>query len=570
MRVAVYARFSSDNQSDRSIDDQIRICRARADREGWTVADVYADYAISGATAERPQFQSLITAARSGRYDVVLAEALDRISRDQEHIAGFYKQLSFAGVRIVTVSEGDICELHIGLKGTMAALFLKDLALKTRRGIEGRVRAGHSGGGLSFGYRVVRSIGSDGQPKAGEMEIVEAEADIIRRIFADYAAGRSPRAIAVGLNGQGMPGPRGGKWTASLILGNALRQTGILRNRLYAGERVWNRQQFVKDPLSGKRVARPNPRETWIVSPVPNLRIIGADLWEAAQARLTEMRRAVASPSESGASDGEAVSLGARLAAARRPPWLLSGLVRCGVCNGPMGVVGSDGRLGCTNRRERGTCSNARTVLRDRLVTRVMAGLKERLLAPELVEEFVRTFVAEVNAANRDRQHEGARLGAERTKLARQIRNMLELIKEGHGSLAMVVELRDLEDRQGVLDQEIAAAGKPEAVPALHPNLPELYRRKVEALEEALGNPAAQAAAVEALRSLIDAISVNPGGRRGEVHVELRGDLAAFMRLDDPDAGPRAAPKAAQNMCSGVVMGTLVAGTGFEPVTFRL
>ncbi len=123
-RVAIYARFSSDNQSDASIDDQVRVCRARADREGWTVTSVYTDYAISGATAHRSQFQALLADARSGKIDIVMAEAMDRISRDQEHIAGFYKHVTFAGARIVTIAEGEVSELHIGLKGTMSALFL--------------------------------------------------------------------------------------------------------------------------------------------------------------------------------------------------------------------------------------------------------------------------------------------------------------------------------------------------------------------------------------------------------------------------------------------------------------
>jgi DNA invertase Pin-like site-specific DNA recombinase len=137
MCAVIYARYSTDNQREASIEDQVRICRARAEREGWTVVDVYADYAISGAAAGRPRFQQLLSDVRTGRFDVVIAEALDRISRDQEHIAGFYKQLTFANVRVVTLAEGDISELHIGLKGTMSALFLKDLALKTHRGLEG-------------------------------------------------------------------------------------------------------------------------------------------------------------------------------------------------------------------------------------------------------------------------------------------------------------------------------------------------------------------------------------------------------------------------------------------------
>ena len=115
MRAAIYARYSSDNQREASIEDQVRICRARAEREGWIVIEVYADYALSGASVQRPQFLTLLADARAGRFDIVLAEALDRVSRDQEHIAGFYKHLGFAGVQLVTIAEGEISELHIGL-----------------------------------------------------------------------------------------------------------------------------------------------------------------------------------------------------------------------------------------------------------------------------------------------------------------------------------------------------------------------------------------------------------------------------------------------------------------------
>jgi len=87
--------------------------------------------------------------------DVVVAEALDRFSRDHEDTAGLFKRLTFAGVGIVTLAEGDITFLHIGLKGTMNAMFLKELADKTRRGLRGRGELGKSGGSVSFGYRIV-------------------------------------------------------------------------------------------------------------------------------------------------------------------------------------------------------------------------------------------------------------------------------------------------------------------------------------------------------------------------------------------------------------------------------
>ena len=101
---------------------------------------------------------------------MVVAESLDRLSRDQEHVAALYKQLSFHGVLVLTIAEGQITELHVGLKGAMSALYLKDLAQKTRRGLEGRVRQGRSAGGISYGYRIVRATGPDGAPTTGERE----------------------------------------------------------------------------------------------------------------------------------------------------------------------------------------------------------------------------------------------------------------------------------------------------------------------------------------------------------------------------------------------------------------
>lgn len=144
-RVALYARYSSENQRDASIEDQLRLCRLHAERQGWTIVDSYTDRAISGASLLRPGIQELISDAGKRRFELILTESLDRLSRDQEDIAGVYKRMRFADIRIVTLSEGDVSELHIGLKGTMGALYLKDLADKTRRGLRGRIEVGRSG-----------------------------------------------------------------------------------------------------------------------------------------------------------------------------------------------------------------------------------------------------------------------------------------------------------------------------------------------------------------------------------------------------------------------------------------
>ena len=116
----------------------------------------------------------------------------------------------FAEVTIVTLAEGEISELHVGLKGTMNALFLKDLAQKTRRGLQGRVVQGLSAGGICYGYDLVPG-------ETGTRRINASEASVVQRIFRDYAAGLSPRAIARKLNQKGIPGPSGRSWPISRI-----------------------------------------------------------------------------------------------------------------------------------------------------------------------------------------------------------------------------------------------------------------------------------------------------------------------------------------------------------------
>src|SRR4051812_5547856 len=101
-RVALYARYSSDRQSEHSIEDQVRICRAHAERQGWAILDTFQDAALSGASMAHPGYLALQAAMRRGGIDIVLAEALDRFSRDQEHVAALRKLAAFTGVHLIT------------------------------------------------------------------------------------------------------------------------------------------------------------------------------------------------------------------------------------------------------------------------------------------------------------------------------------------------------------------------------------------------------------------------------------------------------------------------------------
>ncbi len=97
---------------------------------------------------------------------------------------------------------------------------------------------------------------------------------MVRRIFKWRAEGRSATYIVKQLNGEGIPGPSGGVWRVTALCGNRKRRNGILHNELYAGRIVFNRQRFIRDPLTRKRVSRPNPQSEWKVHEAPELRIV--------------------------------------------------------------------------------------------------------------------------------------------------------------------------------------------------------------------------------------------------------------------------------------------------------
>jgi len=518
IRVALYARYSSDMQRDASIEDQLRLCREHAARMGWTVVETYTDRAVSGASLLRPGIQTLMADAQRHRFTHILAEALDRISRDQEDVAGFYKRLAFAGVKIVTLAEGEIAELHVGLKGTMNALFLKDLAAKVHRGLRGRVEAGKSGGGRCYGYRVLRRFDASGELLRGDREIDEIEAEVVRRVFREFAAGKSPWAIARDLNLESIPGPDGASWTDSTLRGHARRGTGLLNNELYVGRLVWNRLRYIKDPNTGKRVSRLNPPEAWITRQVPHLRIVDDTLWEAVRVRQGEL------------AEVHATAIAARRAAilnaTHRPRSLLSGLLICGCCGGPYALRGQ-GRYACSNHVMSGTCANSRTITRAKIEARVLAGLRDKIMAPEIAAEAMRAYQEETNRLNRERRLSHDQDCHTLEKVEKAIREIVTAIEDGGYRRALCDRLDELERQRDDIRTRHAEA--PRDLPVLRPAIAEIYRRKVEQLTEALAHPRADHEATETIRGLIERVTLSPGEKPGEMLATLHGDLAAIV-----------------------------------------
>jgi site-specific DNA recombinase len=392
---------------------------------------------------------------------------------------------------------------------------LKDLAQKTRRGLEGRIRQGKSGGGLCFGYDVVDSVDPAGEPVHGERRINQIEAAIVHRVFEEFANGRSPRAIAGALNKEAIPGPAGKSWGPSTIYGNWRRGTGVLNNELYIGRLVWNRQQFIKDPNTGRRQARLNPETKWIVESVPHLRILDDHLWNLVKVRQRVSRSRVMTNDK-----------GIRSERARRPRYLLSGLLKCGTCGGGFSKI-SQTHYGCSTARNKGTCNNLLTLRRDELEAKVLDGLRHQLMHPEMVKTFIDEFHREWNrqAAEHDALRDRVTHDLEKTE--REVRRLIEAIKAGVPGAAVKNEMTTLEARRADLLGQLEAAPRP--MPRLHPNIAGIYRQKIASLGEALNDEHTRTEAAECIRELIEEIRLVP--EKGKLSIQLFGELAAIINL---------------------------------------
>ena len=292
-------------------------------------------------------------------------------------------------------------------------------------------------------------------------------------------------------------------------------------------------------------MSRANPPSEWVTTAVPELRIVDDGLWNQVKARQVEMRRLT--------SNGDAK----RFNQARRPKYLFSGLTRCAECGGGYVMYWRD-RLACFGARSRGTCTNRLTISRQEVEERVLVALRDKLMRRDLFEDFCRDYVRELN---RLRMEHRAGLSSARTELAtvdREIRKLVQAIKDGVSALSIKDELLSLEARKADLQSRVNAPEMPEL---LHPHMADVYRDKVGSLCSALENEESRTGATEAIRALIEAILLEPDGDK--LKITLKGDLAGMLSAArdgkrSPDTGDL------------MVQIKLVAGAGFEPATFGL
>ena len=535
-RAVLYARYSTANQNDKSVGDQLHECRLYAERNGYIVIGEYSDAAKSGGSIlGRDGLLDLLAAAGRKEFDAVIVEALDRMSRDMQDLAGIHKRFRFAGIDLVAVHEGKANTVMVGLRGLVGQLFREDGVEKVKRGMSGVLRSGRSPGGKAYGYKPV-----PGRP--GELAIDPAEAEVVVRIYSRYAAGATPRDIAGELNRDGIAPPRGARWNASTINGSHERGYGILTNPIYDGRIVWNRVTMVRDPDTGKRVSRPNPQKDWQSVDAPQYRIVPAELWASVTARKPQKRS---------------------VQPAIRNKRLLSGLLRCGHCGAGMTLYDrfrNRQRIICSQARESGTCESRRRVFLDVIEATVVSGLREQLSAPDVLAEYLRGFREErraaADAATRNRTKVERQLSVAVAAIDRLVAAVADGVMTGDEARPKLSVLRA---ERADLETQLAKAQEDCSVIELHPEAVATYRRDLENLSAALADGGTDPELRKSFLALVERVIVTVGEPYQPPTVEIIGRLAALLGKDIAPNGPA---RGRRNV--GVA---LVAGEGLEPPT---
>lgn len=333
----IYARFSSSNQREASIDQQESACRSYAARNGLTVLRVYADRALTGRTDQRPQFQQMIRDSSAGDFAIVLVYSLDRFSRDRYDAAVYKHQLKQHGVRVTSATE-PITDDPAGilmesvLEG-LAQYYSAELAQKIRRGYEDNAKKLIAPGSVPFGYQ---------RTSDGKYAIVPSEAETVREIFRRVAAGEMYADIARDLNDRGIKTSKGAAWNK-----NSFR--AMLQNVRYTGTYL-TKYNIVENAIP---------------------QIITKEMFYQVQSLLPD-RKPVRRRTENGY-------------------YTLSGRLFCGSCGKPMTGVSGTSRNGslcyyyaCAGHREH-TCSQG-NVRRDNLEEQIASALWDDVLSDDCIE----------------------------------------------------------------------------------------------------------------------------------------------------------------------------------------
>ena len=539
-RVALYARFSSDNQREASIDDQLRRCREYVAHQGGAVDErlIYRDEAVSGATMARPGIKRLLAALDAGVVDAIVVEDASRISRDMADSATLFRRLKQAGVPLLGVADGTDtaapgAKVAFTIKSLLSDMYLEELSDKTKRGHEGRWLAGYSTGSPPIGYKSAPDAGTNGKVIGYRIEVDPETAPVVRHVFELYDAGHSLAAIAKQLNRERVPSPRAKTahrrkgWVASTV-------RDILANEAYVGRWRWRKRRWFRSSDTGRRTPVDRTPGEVQSREFPERRIVDQALWDRVRARAAGVRAKYSSQA------------GVSRAPGNTTVYPLSGILVCAKCGAPMTVMRgtSASYYRCADNRKRGTCDNRLSLREETAKERIFDALREALFTPDAIA-YMRKRIAESLGERARTATSEIRQRTERlARVEERVRHLVEFVASGEARGDAAKPVRDaLADAQAQAAVERAAIKSLRAeslVPVIMPTPADVLHRARE-LERVLQGDAVRAR--EALRRVFEGgrILLHPGA--DGVYV-AEGTFLPLVALAETTKPPAKAPRA--------------------------
>jgi site-specific DNA recombinase len=563
---AIYCRKSTAQpgvaDEEKSIARQLDHARAYAAKKGWRIdeAHLYIDDAVSGAEwKNRHAFNRLLAALDPvPPFTALIVSEQARIGRDSVRVPYFLQQIEDAGVEVwgyltdsrITLTD-EAGEMRANVAGHVDGSQRRGASRNTRDALSRKAAAGYSTGGRCYGYRNqdVFATAADGRLKRQHVTraIDPGEAEIVRRIFRDYSAGRGFKLIASALNHDGIPGPRGavGSWRVSGV-------REMLHRELYHGVSVWGQTRKVSRRGSAK-FQQPRPESEWQRIDVPDLRIIDEALWGQVQARLDKTRQVLTR-----ATRGRLLSRPSYLDGPSA--YLLTGFTRCKPCGGTIGSIprmhGSPGArhrvdfYGCfaNHRGGHAACGN-NLHERQAILNRAILDAIAEKLDDKILTTAVELALPRILAQTASRGERRGALEQERATLERRIQRGLVAYLDGDGLAdELRAHVRADKARMATIDADLATL-RASPPPALNADRLRATLRGYGAdVRGLLDGHVAQAR--QMLRKLLDGtvLLLEPVVMSGVRRYAFTGS-GNYLRLLPPDLAR-----------------TVVAPTGFEPV----
>ncbi len=408
MNAVIYARYSSENQREESIEGQLRECSEFADRKGYTIVKTYADRAISGKKADnRPQFMQMTADSKQKLFDAVIVWKIDRFSRDKYDSVFYKNALKKNGVSVISATEpiddtpeGQLME---SIFEGFSVYYIKDLALKVSRGMTENVLKGKfNGGALTFGYYIDENKSFQPDP---------IQAPIVQDVFTRYADGESAKSILKSLIEQGVKNKRGGNLTYSFV-------TNMLKNRRYLGEYRF-KDTVVENAFTP---------------------LVTRDIFDKCQARLAANKHKPAHFKDT--SD----------------KYILTGKIFCGHCGSSMAGVSGTSKTGiihryyhCRKAKAKKSCDKKR-VQKD-LIENIVLGYTLEMLNDDAIIDYI------VDTCFKLQSNSNTKLPSMQSHLKQidtELNNVMKAIKQGIFAPTIQSTLNELEEEKANLELAIA------------------------------------------------------------------------------------------------------------------